>query len=65
MKDTELKSQLLKLASDIKEIVTDLKKNAEDETLGRVKVAAPEDFSLGAVGGQKRSTDPLMDFIFS
>ena len=58
MLDTEFKDELLKLASDIRSIASEIQ---EQE-----KVAAElQDFSLGAVGGAKKSSDPLMDFIFS
>ena len=58
MLDTDFRDELLKLASDIRSMASEIQ---EQE-----KVAAEsQDFSLGAVGGVKKSTDPLMDFIFS
>jgi len=67
MAETNYKEQLLKLASDIREIAVTLQ---EQEKLAsgsmREKTASQsQDFSLGAVGGPKKSMDPLMEFIFS
>jgi len=65
MAETDYKEQLLKLAGDIRDIAASLQ---EQEKLAsgtmREKVAS-QDFSLGAVGGPKKSLDPLMEFIFS
>jgi hypothetical protein len=59
-------SELLKVAQELRDMAelitadqsrvpaTDLQKTAQNT----------EDFSIGKVGGEKRSTDPFMDFLF-
>jgi hypothetical protein len=68
MNSTEFKAELLKVASSLRDISTSLateEKQAEQEQESRTKTASERDFSFGDVGGAKRSSDPLMDFIFS
>jgi hypothetical protein len=68
MNSTEFKAELLKVASSLRDISTSLateEKQAAQEQESQTKTASERDFSFGDVGGAKRSSDPLMDFIFS
>jgi hypothetical protein len=69
MDNTEFKTELLKLAGDLRDIARELKessvKQLEPEQSEKTASSASPDFSMGAVGGDRRSNDPLMDFIFS
>jgi len=60
MKDTEFKEQLLKLASEIRGIASDMKEQEMEK-----KAMDGEDFSIGSLGQRKPSSDPIMDFLFS
>ena len=62
MVDKDFKEELLKLASEIRGIASDIKEQEQEHE----KVAADsQDFSLGAVGGAQKGSDPLLDFILS
>lgn len=68
MDTTEFRTELLKLAGDLRDIARELKDlpaKQEPEQSEKIASASSPDFSMGAVGGDRRGNDPLMDFIFS
>ena len=70
MKNSELKEQLLKLASSMEELITEIENEAVKKEASTVKTATVKDqngLDFGKVTTTKKtaSTNPLLEFIFS
>lgn len=59
-------AELLKVAQELRDMADLLKADQEwsPEPDLRKTAHSTEDFSIGKVGGEKRSMDPFMDFLF-